>query len=75
MVGKYWFERLAGVSVEIDIASEFRYREGPLPKGGAGLFVSQSGETIDTLAALSYARSAGQHILSIVNVAESAMRK
>src|SRR5436190_9224172 len=75
MVGKYWFERLAGVSVEIDIASEFRYREGPLPEGGAGLFVSQSGETIDTLAALSYARSAGQHILSIVNVAESAMAR
>jgi len=75
MVGKYWFERLAGLPVEIDIASEFRYREGPLPEGGAGLFVSQSGETIDTLAALSYARSAGQHILSIVNVAESAMAR
>ena len=75
MVGKYWFERLAGVPVEIDIASEFRYREGPLPEGGAGLFVSQSGETIDTLAALSYARGAGQHILSIVNVAESAMAR
>ena len=75
MVGKYWFERLAKLAVEIDIASEFRYREGPLPAGGAALFVSQSGETIDTLAALAYARSAGQHILSVVNVPESAMAR
>ncbi|HXV22939.1 MAG TPA: glutamine--fructose-6-phosphate transaminase (isomerizing) [Alphaproteobacteria bacterium] len=75
MVAKYWFERLAHLPVEIDIGSEFRYREGPLPKGGAALFVSQSGETIDTLAALAYARSCGQHILSVVNVAESAMAR
>ena len=75
MVAKYWFERLAGLAVEIDIASEFRYREGPLPEGGAALFVSQSGETIDTLAALAYARACGQHILSVVNVAESAMAR
>jgi glucosamine--fructose-6-phosphate aminotransferase (isomerizing) len=75
MVGKYWFERLAKLPVEIDIGSEFRYREGPLPEGGAALFVSQSGETIDTLAALAYARSCNQHILSVVNVPESAMAR
>jgi glucosamine--fructose-6-phosphate aminotransferase (isomerizing) len=75
MVAKYWFERLAKLPVEIDIASEFRYREGPLPEGGAALFVSQSGETIDTLAALAYAKSKRQHILSVVNVPESAMAR
>ncbi|HEX6102292.1 MAG TPA: glutamine--fructose-6-phosphate transaminase (isomerizing) [Alphaproteobacteria bacterium] len=75
MVAKYWFERLARLPVEIDIGSEFRYREGPLPQGGAALFVSQSGETIDTLAALAYARSCKQHILSVVNVPESAMAR
>jgi glucosamine--fructose-6-phosphate aminotransferase (isomerizing) len=75
MVAKYWFERLAKLPVEIDIGSEFRYREGPMPEGGAALFVSQSGETIDTLAALAYARSCKQHILSVVNVAESAMAR
>jgi glucosamine--fructose-6-phosphate aminotransferase (isomerizing) len=75
MVAKYWFERLAKLPVEIDIASEFRYREGPLPEGGAALFVSQSGETIDTLAALAYAKSCKQHILSVVNVPESAMAR
>jgi glucosamine--fructose-6-phosphate aminotransferase (isomerizing) len=75
MVAKYWFERLARLAVEVDIASEFRYREGPLPEGGAALFVSQSGETIDTLAALAYARASKQHILSVVNVAESAIAR
>jgi glutamine---fructose-6-phosphate transaminase (isomerizing) len=75
MVAKYWFERVAQLPVEIDIGSEFRYREGPLPEGGAALFVSQSGETIDTLAALAYARSCRQHILSVVNVPESAMAR
>jgi glucosamine--fructose-6-phosphate aminotransferase (isomerizing) len=75
MVAKYWFERVAKLPVEIDIGSEFRYREGPLPEGGAALFVSQSGETIDTLAALAYARSCKQHILSVVNVPESAMAR
>ena len=75
MVAKYWFERVAKLPVEIDISSEFRYREGPLPEGGAALFVSQSGETIDTLAALAYARSCKQHILSVVNVPESAMQR
>jgi glutamine---fructose-6-phosphate transaminase (isomerizing) len=75
MVAKYWFERLARLPVEIDIGSEFRYREGPLPEGGAALFVSQSGETIDTLAALAYARACKQHILSVVNVPESAIAR
>jgi glucosamine--fructose-6-phosphate aminotransferase (isomerizing) len=75
LVAKYWFERLARLPVEIDIGSEFRYREGPLPEGGAALFVSQSGETIDTLAALAYARACKQHILSVVNVPESAMAR
>ncbi|MDJ0894516.1 MAG: glutamine--fructose-6-phosphate transaminase (isomerizing) [Alphaproteobacteria bacterium] len=73
MVAKYWFETIARVPVEIDIASEFRYREPPLPDGGLAVFISQSGETIDTLAALRHCRAAGQHIVSIVNVPESAM--
>jgi glucosamine--fructose-6-phosphate aminotransferase (isomerizing) len=75
MVAKYWFERLARLPVEIDISSEFRYREGPMPEGGAALFVSQSGETIDTLAALAFAKAQRQHILSVVNVPESAMAR
>ena len=75
MVAKYWFEQLARQPVELDIASEFRYREAPLPEGGIGLFISQSGETIDTLAALRYAREQGQKILSIVNVPESAIAR
>jgi len=74
-VAKYWFEQVARLPVECDIASEFRYREAPMPKGGAALFVSQSGETIDTLAALRYARSQQQRILSIVNVPESAIAR
>ncbi len=75
MVAKYWFEQIARQPVEIDIASEFRYREAPLPDGGVSLFISQSGETIDTLAALRYARSQGQKILSIVNVPESSVAR
>ncbi len=75
MVAKYWFEQLARLPAEIDLASEFRYREAPLPKGGLAIVVSQSGETIDTLAALRYARREGQHILSIVNVPESAIAR
>ncbi|HUI18989.1 MAG TPA: glutamine--fructose-6-phosphate transaminase (isomerizing) [Alphaproteobacteria bacterium] len=75
LVAKYWFEQLARLPVEVDIASEFRYREAPLPKGGAALFVSQSGETLDTMAALKYAREQGQTILSIVNVAESSIAR
>lgn len=75
MVAKYWFEQIARQPVEIDIASEFRYREAPLPDGGVSLFISQSGETIDTLAALRYARAQGQNILSVVNVPESSVAR
>lgn len=73
MVAKYWFEKLARLPVEVDIASEFRYRSMPLPEGGLALFISQSGETADTLAALRYAKENGQHIASIINVEESSM--
>jgi len=73
LVAKYWFEQLAGQPTEVDIASEFRYREAPMPADGLSLFISQSGETIDTLAALRFARQAGQHVVSIVNVPESAI--
>ncbi len=75
VVGKYWMEQIARVPMDVDIASEFRYREAPLPKNGAMLCVSQSGETIDTLEALRYAKREGQTILSIVNVAESAIAR
>ncbi len=73
MIAKYWFEGIADLNVEVDIASEFRYRHMPLKKGGLALFISQSGETADTLAALKYAKANGQHIASIVNVEESSM--
>ncbi|MEQ9608875.1 MAG: glutamine--fructose-6-phosphate transaminase (isomerizing) [Kiloniellaceae bacterium] len=75
MVAKYWFEQIARQPVEVDIASEFRYREAPMPDGGVSLFISQSGETIDTLEALRYAKRCGQKILSLVNVAESAIAR
>ncbi|VAW20526.1 Glutamine--fructose-6-phosphate aminotransferase [isomerizing], partial [hydrothermal vent metagenome] len=74
-VAKYWFERYARLPVEVDIASEFRYREPPMPEGGLALFISQSGETADTLAALRYCAGQGQHIASIVNVAESTIAR
>ena len=75
MVARYWFERVAGINVEIDIASEFRYRGASMPEGGLAVFVSQSGETADTLAALRYARDHGNHTLAVVNVAESSMAR
>jgi len=75
MVGKYWLESLARLPVDLDVASEFRYREPPMTEGGAALFVSQSGETIDTLAALRYAKARGQHILAVVNQPESAIAR
>jgi glutamine---fructose-6-phosphate transaminase (isomerizing) len=75
LVGKYWLEHIAGLPVEVDLASEFRYRATPLPRGGAALFLSQSGETADTLAALRHTRARGQHILSVVNVAESSIAR
>ena len=75
LVAKYWFERFAKLPVEIDIASEFRYRGAPLEPGDLALFVSQSGETADTLATLRYAREKKQHILSVVNVPTSTIAR
>ena len=75
LVGKYWIERYARIPVEIDVASEFRYREPPLPKQGLSLFVSQSGETADTLATLRYCKGQGQRIASIVNVRTSTIAR
>jgi len=75
MVAKYWFEKLAKLPVECDIASEFRYREPPMDAGTAGLFVSQSGETADTLAALRYIRSLQRPTLAVVNVQESSLAR
>ena len=74
-VGRYWFEQIARMPTDGDVASEFRYRAPPMRKGGLGVLVSQSGETADTLAALRYMRSQGQHVLSIVNVPESSMAR
>ncbi len=75
MIAKYWFEQLARLPVEAEVASELRYREPPLPKDGVCIAVSQSGETIDTLAAIRYAKANGQTILSVVNVPESAIAR
>jgi len=75
LVAKYWFERWAKLPVEVDIASEFRYRETKLDPGGAALFVSQSGETADTLASLRYCRDQRQQVLAIVNVQESSIAR
>jgi glucosamine--fructose-6-phosphate aminotransferase (isomerizing) len=75
MVAKYWLERWARVPVELDIASEFRYREPVLEPGGLALFISQSGETADTLAALRHAREQGQRIAVVVNVPTSSMAR
>ncbi|MBS3651314.1 glutamine--fructose-6-phosphate transaminase (isomerizing), partial [Pseudaminobacter sp. 19-2017] len=75
LVGKYWFERLARLPVDIDIASEFRYREMPLSKDSAALFISQSGETADTLASLRYCRREGLPIGAVVNVRGSTIAR
>ena len=75
LVGKYWFERYARLPVEIDVASEFRYREMPLSTDQAALFISQSGETADTLASLRYCKEAGLPIGAIVNVRESTIAR
>ncbi len=74
-VAKYWFEQIARVSCEVDIASEFRYREAPMAAGGVAIFVSQSGETLDTLEALRYCKRQKQKILSIVNTIESTIER
>ncbi|MBV8977378.1 MAG: glutamine--fructose-6-phosphate transaminase (isomerizing) [Alphaproteobacteria bacterium] len=75
LVGKYWFEKLARLPVEIDVASELRYRNPVYPKDGAALFISQSGETADTLAALRDAKAHGQTTLALVNVVESSIAR
>ena len=75
MIAKYWLEGLARLPVEVDIASEFRYRNSVLPDGGAALFISQSGESLDTLMALRHAREKGQHIISLINVDESTIAR
>ncbi len=75
MVARYWFERFARLPVEVDIASEFRYRDVPLDAGELAIMVSQSGETADTLASLRYAREHKQHVLAIVNVPTSTMAR
>ena len=75
MVAKYWIERFARVPVDIDVASEFRYREPVLEPGGLALFISQSGETADTLAALRHARQEQQRIAVVVNVPTSSMAR
>jgi glucosamine--fructose-6-phosphate aminotransferase (isomerizing) len=75
LVAKYWFERFAKLPVEIDIASEFRYREAPLEQGDLMIVVSQSGETADTLATLRYAKEQNQHVLSVVNVTTSTIAR
>jgi len=75
LIGKYWFEHFARLPVEIDIASEFRYREAPLDPGNLAIFVSQSGETADTLATLRYAKEHKQHVLSVVNVPTSTIAR
>lgn len=74
-VAKYWFEKIARIPCEIDVASEFRYREAPMPEGGVAVFVSQSGETLDTLEALRYCKRQGQTIVSIVNTIESTIER
>ena len=73
LTARYWIESLAKIPVDIDIASEFRYREPIMPKNGLTIVISQSGETADTLAALRYAKSKGQRTLAIVNMPESSM--
>ncbi|SDN39997.1 glucosamine--fructose-6-phosphate aminotransferase (isomerizing) [Lutimaribacter pacificus] len=75
VTAKYWFERIARLPVEVDIASEFRYREPPVADGTVALFVSQSGETADTLAALRYCADKAAHVVSVVNVPESSIAR
>ena len=75
LTAKYWFERIARLAVDIDVASEFRYREPPMAEGGVTIVISQSGETADTLASLRYAKAQGQHIVGVVNVGTSTMAR
>ncbi len=75
LVGRWWFEAIARIQTDVDVASEFRYRTPPLARGGLGILVSQSGETADTMAALRYMQDQEQHVLSVVNVPESSMAR
>ena len=75
LVAKYWFERIARLPTEVDIASEFRYREAPLTPNGLSIVISQSGETADTLASLRYSKLQAQHTLALVNVPESTIAR
>ena len=75
LTAKYWFEQIARIPVEVDVASEFRYREPPIPARSVALFASQSGETADTLAALRYCEGKADKIISVVNVAESSIAR
>ena len=75
LIGKYWIERFARLPVEVDVASEYRYREPPVDKGGLTIFVSQSGETADTLASLRYAKENGARTVAVVNVPTSSIAR
>lgn len=75
LAAKYWFEKVARLPVEVDIASEFRYREAPLTPNGLAIVISQSGETADTLASLRYCKQQGQHTMAVVNVPESTIAR
>ncbi|MDH5797371.1 MAG: glutamine--fructose-6-phosphate transaminase (isomerizing) [Paracoccaceae bacterium] len=75
LTAKYWFEKLARIPVEVDVASEFRYREPPVTPGTLAIFVSQSGETADTLAALRYMTGKADKVLSVINVPESSIAR
>jgi glucosamine--fructose-6-phosphate aminotransferase (isomerizing) len=74
-VAKYWFEQLAGLPAEVDVASEFRYREAPMPVGGVAMVISQSGETLDTLESLRYCKRQGQQTIAVVNTIESTIER
>jgi glutamine---fructose-6-phosphate transaminase (isomerizing) len=75
LAAKYWFEKVARLPAEVDVASEFRYREAPLPENGLAIVISQSGETADTLASLRYTKAQKQHTIAIVNVPESTIAR
>src|SRR5258708_39184164 len=75
MVGKFWIEGLARLPVEIDVASEYRYREAPVDDGGLTIVVSQSGETADTLASLRYVKDRGSRTVGVVNVPDSSIAR
>jgi glucosamine--fructose-6-phosphate aminotransferase (isomerizing) len=75
LTAKYWFEKIARIPVDVEVASELRYRDPVLPEGGLAIFVTQSGETADTLAALRECKKRGQHIISVVNVPESSIAR